>query len=76
MSSIVVSSIPPTRVGHINFLTSIDLGVLLGATAEEPGDPEDPGDDGFKFDASMINPLVSFPVFCRILFYKESYCTV
>lgn len=47
-----------------NFLTSIDLGVLLGATAEEPGDPEDPGDDGFKFDTSMINPLVSIITTC------------
>lgn len=51
-----------------NFLTSIDLGVLLGA-ASEPGDPSDPSepsdpDDGFKFETSMIDPIVSIITTC------------
>ncbi|MDE7216113.1 MAG: hypothetical protein K2O08_04835, partial [Clostridia bacterium] len=47
-----------------NFLTAIDLSLLMNASESDPDDPSDP-DDSFKFDAkTMLDPLISIVTTC------------
>ena len=51
-----------------NFLTSIDLGLLMGGSEDsDPDDPSDP-DEGFKFDVNtMLDPIISVITKCITL---------